>query len=181
MSVTSLPLVAVYRPDAELTAEEDLRLRTLLCRCFPYRPTFRRRRHLHAVPPQHRWFIVAEDGSIVAHTAVYDKQILINGREERIGGVAEVCVAHACRGRGYLKTLLSAAHTFLQREGIPFALLFGRPEIYLSSGYRPIENPLRCTDPFFRWWNPFKGTPMVRCLCDRPWPEGLIDLRGSTF
>ena len=181
MSVASHPSPVIYRPDAGLTNEEDLRLRRLLCRCFPYRPAFRRRRYLHDTPPQHRWFIVAEDGTLAGHAAVYDKTILVGGREERIGGVAEVCVAPAYRGRGHLKALLSAVHAFLRREGIPFSLLFGRPELYRSSGYRPIAAPIRSTDPFFRWWNPFKGTPMVHLVCGRPWPGGLIDLCGPTF
>lgn len=124
--------------------------------------------------------IVAEHGEPVAHAAVYERSILVNDSKSLpIGGVAEVCVAPAHRGRGYLKTLLSAIHDFLQQRGTPFAMLFGKPPLYRSSGYHPIANPLRSTDFFL--WKPFKGTPMVRPFSSRPWPDGAIDLQGPTF
>ena len=93
----------------------------------------------------------------------------------RIGGVAEVCVARGRRGCGLAKQLLATIDDWLRADGVPFAVLFGRPEIYRSSGYTPITNPLRPR----RF--PFSRKAMVKVLADEAWPAGLIDLRGPGF
>lgn len=179
---TTREWITLYRPDAALTPEEDTRLKQLLRASFPYQPAFRLRRNLHPTPPEHRWFLMGPHEELIAHAAVYDKMITLNGKHELlIGGVAEVCVAAPYRGRGFLKEVLQTIHTFLREHDTPFAMLFGQPKVYHSSGYQQITNPVRSTNSIARHWNPFCGKPMVRLLSDRCWPEGMIDLRGPTF
>jgi GNAT superfamily N-acetyltransferase len=170
----------VHRLDAEISAAEDHELRRLLLACFPYEPGLLTRRFIRQ-PPTHRWLVRAASGELIAHAAAHDKFISAAGRELRIGGIAEVCVAHYFRGHGLAKKLLVEAHGWMGREGIPFAMLFGQPKVYASSGYAVIENPIQAENALIHHWNPFKGKPMIHAIAAHPWPEGPIDLRGPTF
>ena len=118
---------------------------------------------------------------LIAHTAAHDKVISVGGVESRIGGIAEVCVAHQFRGKGLVGEMLMEAHAWMRREGIPFAMLFGQPKVYLSSGYAVIENPIQAETALIHHWNPFKGKPMIHLIAAQPWPAGAVDLRGPTF
>ena len=60
--------------------------------------------------------------------------------------------------------MLAEAHEWMRREGIPFAMLFGQPRVYASSGYTVIENPILAESSFVYHWNPFKGKAMVHLL-----------------
>lgn len=118
---------------------------------------------------------------MIGHLAVYEKRIGTTCGDLLIGGVAEVCVAAPYRGRGVLKKLLSEVHCWLAGRDFPFAMLFGRPKVYKSSGYELIQNELLASNSLSRHWNPFCGKPLVCKLSTQPWPEGMIDLRGPTF
>jgi len=170
----------VQRLDAEISPAEDQDLRRLLLASFPYEPALLTRRYIRE-PPSHRWLARTPSGELAAHIAVHDKLISIAGRDLRIGGVAEVCVAHHFRGQGLVRRMLLDAHAWMGQEGIPFAMLFGHPKVYASSGYIVIDNPILAESSLIHHWNPFKGKPMIRPILPRPWPPGPIDLRGPTF
>lgn len=169
-----------YRADADLSPEEDRALRQFLFSCFPHKPAFLARRFVKK-SPAHRWMLFDEAARVIAHAAVHEKTIGTARSDLCIGGVAEVCVAAAHRGRGLVKAILSSVHESLTARGIPFAMLFGQPGVYASSGYVLIRNPLRTANALPLAWNPFCGKPMVRALSAEPWPAGMIDLRGPTF
>ena len=168
-----------YREDASLTKQEDSELCRLLFSCFPQEQLFLKRRYLKE-RPSHRW-LVSDGGRIIAHSAVHDKILGSGSGKIRIGGIAEVCVSAKYRGRGLVKEMLNAIHAWLPANGISFAVLFGHPGVYLSSGYTVMPNELSCENALARQLNPFGGKPMVRCLSESPWPGGLIDLRGPTW
>ncbi len=169
-----------YRRDEAITDREDRQLRDLLFSCFTYNPTFLTRRYLRQCP-EHRWIVKNDAGEIVAHAALHEKTIGIPSGDLLVGGVAEVCVASTHRGLGLVKALLQTIDEWLQARPIDFAMLFGDPEIYASSGYLPMRNELRAANSLSRHWNPFCGKPMIKCLSPHPWPAGVIDLRGPTF
>ena len=173
-------LKLIHRPDVSLSKEEDQRLRRLLFGCFPHEPTFLSRRFLRQCPA-HRWLVLDPAGEIVAHLAVLEKWIGTERGDLKIGGVAEVCVATAYRRHRQAARLIRAAHDWMRGNGFEFAMLFGQPDIYQSSGYALIENEIAATNSLARHWNPFCGKPMIHRLSDKPWPEGRIDLRGPTF
>jgi hypothetical protein len=77
--------------------------------------------------------------------------------------------------------MLAAVHEWLPAEGIAFAMLFGHPRIYGSSGYFVIGNEVLCENTLLNQLNPFAGKPMVRCLTETSWPAGGIDLRGPKW
>jgi hypothetical protein len=170
----------VHRLDAEISFTEDLELRLLLLACFPYATILLARRYIRAIPA-HRWLVRTASGELIAHTAAHDKVISVAGHDMRIGGIAEVCVAQQFRGRRLVGTMLMEAHAWMRREGIPFAMLFGQPKVYTSSGYNVIENPIQAENALIHHWNPFKGKPMIHPIAAQPWPAGPVDLRGPTF
>ena len=96
-------------------------------------------------------------------------------------GIAEVCVAPTHRGQGLVRGLLSAVHDWGVGHGFGFATLFGRPEIYASSGYRPCPEGVMVVDggpdPVFRP----PGDFLIRPLASSTWPTGVVDLRGPVF
>ena len=122
-----------------------------------------------------------DEDEMVAHLAVLEKWIGTERGDLKIGGVAEVCVATAYRRHRQAARLIRAAHDWMRGNGFEFAMLFGQPGIYQSSGYALIENEIAATNSLARHWNPFCGKPMIHRLSDKPWPEGRIDLRGPTF
>ena len=170
----------VHCKDSAISVSADRALRRLLSTSFPFNPVFLWRRHLRE-RPGHRWLIMDLDGEIIAHAALHEKTISINGQDVRIGGVAEVCVAARHRGRGLSKALLSTVHEWLHLRQIPFAMLFGKPKLYVSSGYAMISNALLTTNSFLRGGNPFRGKPMIKSISGERWKTGCVDLRGPTF
>jgi len=159
---------------------EDHDLRHLLLTGFPYETALLTRRYIHQ-PPAHRWLVRTPSGELIAHVAAHDKLISIAGQDIRIGGIAEVCVAHHFRGRHLVGKTLNEAHAWMRRESIPFAMLFGHPRVYTSSGYSVIDNPIVAESSLVYQWNPFKGKPMIHPITTQPWPPGPVDLHGPTF
>ena len=131
--------------------------------------------------PSHRWLVFDPAGELVAHVAAHEKFIGTNDGDVKIGGVAEVCVSSRHRGRGLVKRLLKTTHEWMGAHDFSFAMLFGQPQVYASSGYALIGNEIVSTNSLARHWNPFCGKPMVCRLSELPWPSGAIDLRGPTF
>jgi GNAT superfamily N-acetyltransferase len=179
-ALSSAEISIVHRLDADISEREDHELRRLLLGGFPYETVLLTRRYIHEAPG-HRWLAYTGAGELAAHAGVHDKVISVGGREVRIGGVAEVCVAHHFRGRGLVRRMLEEAHAWMQGEGIPFAMLFGQPRIYGSSGYVVIGNGIVAESSLVHLLNPFKGKPMVHPIGGERWLEGVVDLRGPTF
>lgn len=170
-----------YLPDAAVTADLDQRLRSLLSACFSD-PCFVTRRCCHEMPA-HRWVVEDERGELAAHIAVHDKLIGSQSGDIRVLGIAEVCVREDVRGRGLVQELVAAAHAWGRAEGFPYAMLFGRPEVYQSSGYLPIANPIRRFNAGRSEWETSPMDYAVVCPLHEPppWPDGEIDIRGPLF
>ncbi len=122
-----------------------------------------------------------EQGEALAHVALYDRLLRTTNGPLRAGGIGQVCVAPERRGRGMARALLEAVHQRLEKEGVPFAFLFGSPRLYEPLGYRRVSNPLRATNALFGWWNPFRSPLLVRPLAAARWPKGEICLNGPTI
>lgn len=172
-----------YLPDREVDAATDRVLRELLTVCFtkPQDVVFRDRRYF-VDPYPHRWIVRNSGERIVAHVGGHEKSILAGGRVYRVGGIGDVCVHPEFRGRGYVREMLSAAHAFMARQGFDFALLFGRPEVYGSSGYRPVENLFIHADPANPESELVSVRGLARCLGETQWPAaGAAVLPGFKF
>jgi predicted N-acetyltransferase YhbS len=170
-----------YLPDEAVTADLDGRLRSLLSACFPD-PCFSTRRYCHEMPA-HRWIVEDERGGLAAHIAAHDKLIGLRNGDIRVLGIAEVCVRQDFRGHGLVRELVAAAHAWGRAEGFPYAMLFGRPEVYQSSGYTLIANPIRRFDSGRGEWETAPMDYAMICPLHNPtpWPDGEIDIRGPLF
>lgn len=171
-----------YFPDSVVDGALDEELRRVLSICFtkPQDVVFLSRRYFNEMP-RHRWVIRDGEGNIVAHAALHEKTVESGGQTFRIGGVAEVCVLPAWRGRGYVRALLAAVREWLSSRGFAFAVLFGNEKVYGSSGYTRVEN-------LFHDSKDEKGAPcrkqataLVRPLSGTPWPTCEVYLPGNRF
>lgn len=168
----------VYDPGVDDTL--DWQIRSLLGLCFPG-PLFRHKRYNKELPA-HRWIVRENEHLLMAHAALHDKRIATPAGERRVGGVAEVCVHPHHRGRGLVKLLLDAMHHWMDAQGFDFALLFGKPEVYGSSGYRPVANPIRYFDVNQNAWiERTIPSAQVRARDGAAWPAGRIDLGCPMF
>ncbi len=167
-----------YLPDHSVNDVVDKELRGLLTTCFtkPEDIVFRDRRYF-AEPYPHRWVIRNGRGAIVAHIGVHEKHVEAEGQTYRIGGIAEVCVHPDYRGKGYVHMMLQSIHNWLCEHNFVFAVLFGNPRVYCSSGYVQVENLFYSGGQ--SGWKQVQG--MVKQLSVTPWPGGDVYLPGPKF
>jgi predicted acetyltransferase len=176
-----LRLERVSEPHVD--AELDRELRAVLAACFikPRDAFFRERRYANEMPSE-RWLVRDRDNLLVAHLASHEKTIGVGERELRIGGVAEVCVLPEYRGRGLVRYLVSQAHAHFRDRALGFGVLFGRLEVYGSSGYGRVKAAVRKLNARTQTWSTEVDDDFLVCsLNGESWPEGEVDLRGPDF
>lgn len=169
-------------PDADVSPSLDAELRSLLVLCFPKdQALFSRHRH-YKEPPAHRWIIRDSSGRLIAHACIHDKMLGSSEGDIHIGGVAEVCVHPNARGQGLVRLLLHHIQQWLATHNFEFSVLFGDANVYSSSGYVSIPNPIQYYEPATQQWltTPI-ASAMILPLSARKWPTGQIDLRGPRF
>ena len=170
-----------YLADAKVDGALDAKIRALLTTCFvkPQDAVFQTRRYFHE-PYPYRWIIEDEAGAFIAHMGAHDKIVRAAGKTYRIAGIAEVCVRPDHRGQGLVRTMLRHVHRGLARRGFDFAVLFGEPKVYASSGYANVDNLFldETIDGQIRRKN---VAAMVHSLSKTPWPRGRVHLSGPTF
>ena len=175
------PIVHLY--DFQITPAQDKSLRALMNDCFKRELAYLGHQRFFRELPPHRWMIFGDDGEISAHIAVHEKLLGTSDGFLPIIGIAEVCVAPEHRGRGCVRALLREIHDWARAQGFNWSMLFGAHAIYASSGYVPIDNPIRAIDFKTSEWNTEKiASAQVCALSDSAaWPSGTIDLRGPHF
>lgn len=167
-----------YLPDDSVDRTLDEELRGLLTTCFTKAQdvVFKDRRYFRE-PYPNRWVIRDGRGALVAHIGVHEKEVETGGTTFRIGGICEVCVLPAYRGRGYVRAMLESAHDWLTARGFVFAVLFGNPRVYGSSGYVQVTNLFHGGEE--EGWKQVNA--MVRELAGTPWPSEEVHLPGPKF
>ncbi len=177
----SIPSIE-YLPDAAVDPLLDENLRRLLCLCFtkPCDAIFKERRYFNE-PPSHRWLMRDQTGMAIAHIAVHEKYVVVDNVKYPIGGIAEVCVHPNHRGNGYVKHILAAIQVWLISQRVEYAVLFGNPKIYGSSGYQPVTNLFHDAEdgegkPYFA-----SVKAMVKPLTNQDWFTTEVYLPGKTF
>ena len=179
--MSRFPIVHLY--DFQVTPAQDEALRDLFKVCFKRELAYLDHQRFFRELPPHRWIIFGEAGEVVAHIAVYEKVTGTDAGLLPLIGIAEVCVAPAHRGRGYVRALLAEIHDWARAQGFAWSMLFGASGIYASSGYQRIDNPIRAMDYKTGVWETKTADyALVRRLTDDAvWPSGTIDLRGPHF
>lgn len=175
-----MPPKIEYLADACIDEAMDREIRSLLTICFtaPQDVVFQTRRYFNE-PYPNRWIIRDEQGALAAHIGVHEKLAEAAGGAYRFGGIAEVSVRPDCRGRGYVRDTLAVVHEWLARNGFVFSILFGKPEVYGSSGYLAKANA-RCSPAAGKPAEPLECV-LVKELAGVPWPEGDVTLQGLKF
>ena len=171
--------VVEYLSDAHMTAHEDRALRELLCACYtrPIHVAFHTRRYL-SVPCPHHWIIRGPDQIFLGHVGVFERYMVAGGRRVLIGGIGTVCVAPAARGRGYVRRMLAVIHEWLPVRGAHYSVLYGRPQIYGSSGYTQVQHAFHGNDPRS---DRRQATAMIKPLRTTACPSGDIYVYGEKF
>lgn len=171
-----------YLADADVDSDMDRQLRKLLTTCFtgPQDHVFEQQRYF-SDPYPHRWMIRNPHGVIVAHTGVHEKELRVNGTAYRTGGVADVCVHPDCRGRGYVRIILSSVHEWLASNGFAFAVLFGDTAVYRSSGYVPVANLFDASVQSREDAVEPLHFSQARPLTEAPWPATAVFIKGVPF
>jgi len=177
------PLTPIaYLPDASVDAALDAEIRTLLTTCFkkPQDTIFATQRYFREPYPD-RWVSRDAEGRLVAHIGVHAKTVQAAGIIHPIAGIAEVCVHPDYRGQGTVGRMLEIVHDRMRAAGRDFALLFGNPAIYRSSGYVAVDNLVHDADKPGGDTRREPIAALVRPLTDIPWPAGEVYLPGPSF
>lgn len=173
---------------AELTEEDERRIRTLLVSAFPQHAELFRRQSYWGSLPDWRLLLMDEHGRYVAHAGFGVRRIVVGARSLQIAGVGAVCTAPDVQRRGLGRELFAQLHAFLLAQpGLDFAFLECREGIagfYEAAGFHRVHQAVRCLDPDSGEWEKSTGPKMVKPV-GKPlsdWPqEGLIDLRGMPW
>jgi predicted acetyltransferase len=133
---------------------------------------------LHGVPD--RILIAHEARHVVGHLALYRRQVKIGDEVLEIGMIGGVAVAPDHRRKGHCRLLLLRAHDYLRAGSIPFSILFAfEPRVYLSSGYRLMQNETHFLDVDGAWKTFVYRGSMYSELARRPWPNQMLELGGG--
>ncbi len=87
--------------------------------------------------------VLLEDGRIVAHLRVWDREIRVREAVLRAGGIGSVLTHPDYRGRGFARALMRNAESYMLNAGYDVGLLFtiiGTP-FYEALGWTPIPLP----------------------------------------
>lgn len=85
--------------------------------------------------------VVEDAGAIVAQLWIADRTMNYGRSSVRFGGIADVAVDPAHRGRGHAGRLLDAAIERMRADGQPLSLLStGTPAVYASRGWHPVPS-----------------------------------------
>ncbi len=169
-----------FYSENDITELDNEKLMELLRLCFPMLKCFETNR-FYLERSDFRWFI-RSSGKIIANAVAHDKIFLSGEKTIGIAGVAEICVHPIYRGKGLVRELLSEIHSWAKGRHYSFAFLFGKTEIYRSSGYIQCNNQFKCVDHY-------ENIEEIRQIDDahyyplknESWPESLIDIQGPKF
>jgi predicted acetyltransferase len=124
----------------------------------------------HGVPD--RILIAREARQVVGHLALYRRPVKMGDE------VLEIGPDH--RRRGHCRRLLRRAHDDLRTRSIPFSILFAfEPRVYLSSGYRLMQNETHFLDADGAWKSFVYRGSMYAELAERPWPNRVLEMAGG--
>ncbi len=167
--------------EADLDAETEAGISTLLARCFD---DFDGRSFFQT---RHHWrHILRDGGRIAAHLAVQLRAMRLGGRLITVAALAEVATDPDHRGQGHAARLLDAAIARARQTRASHVLLFGDAGLYAAAGFRPAANPLIWADMTDARTGTIQRGPddclMVLPLTAKDWDSAAeLDLIGPKF
>jgi predicted N-acetyltransferase YhbS len=135
--------------------------------------------------PDFRYLAWDED-SLLGHLAAEYRIINVGGHVLPIVGVADLCVTPSRQQERIATQMLQQLEALAREAGVEFILLTGsEPNVYQGMGFERLERACR--------WLLMNNLStlgvirrsvsniMIKCLGERPWPEGEIDFLGHIF
>jgi len=137
-------------------------------------------------------FAIWEGGGVLAHAAVFPREIATEDGPFRVQALAAVCTHPGHRGEGWGRAVVAAAFAQVDAGLYPLSLFqTGVPAFYAKLGARTVHNPFvdsRYEPPAegdrarhgtrdAPWWNPH----VMIYPAAFAWPEGTIDLLGPGY
>jgi aminoglycoside 2'-N-acetyltransferase I len=128
-------------PTGELTSADIAALRSLLWAAFPPgdEEGFTEEDWEHALGGWH--FVIADDRAIVAHAAVVEREIQVDGRQLRTGYVEAVATEPGRQGRGLGSIVMGTATRHIRATFELGALGTGRQGFYERLGWFTWRGP----------------------------------------
>jgi len=92
--------------------------------------------------------VLVDQGRVVAHLRVWDRQIRVRKAHLRVGGIGSVLTHPDFRGRGYARALLRDAEAYMARSGYDLGMLFTiiGTSFYAKLDWVPIPLPTFALD-----------------------------------
>lgn len=131
-------------------------------------------------------YLVWDGAVLLGHLAAEFRIVNVGGELLPIFGVADLCVTPSRQQERIATQMLAELENLAQDTVVEFILLTGsEPNVYQGMGFERLErscrwlliNNLSTLGVIRRSVNNI----MIKCLGDRPWPEGEIDFLGHIF
>lgn len=81
-------------------------------------------------------FVAVENGKILSTLKVFKREIYLNQKTIRMGGIGEVSTIAEARRKGLSSQLLRIAIEYMKNENINISMLFGNEPIYVKNGWQ---------------------------------------------
>jgi len=163
----------------ELVRQLDCKVQALLGRAFP--DVVSENGDYYALYETPAVIMILQRGEqVIGHRCAYQRRVIIAGEPTTIGMIGGVAVAPYHRRKGLGRTLVQRAHGYLRQRSMPFSILFAcEPRVYLSSGYKLMQNEMRFRDTDGAWKTFVYRGSMYAELSARSWPNQVVDLCGA--
>lgn len=173
--------------EQDITPKLDRAIREMLVVCFPADREYYQRQSFWHSPAVYRIIGKNDKGSIVAHTAIVQRAVIIGPAlsKVRVAGIQSFCVLQDYRSMGLSNKMMSAAMDEGSRRSLDAGLLFCREQlekVYGGMGWRKLDTAVYMTDDK-KGKNliPSRNITMFYPLNAKQLPAGDIDLAGTDW
>jgi GNAT superfamily N-acetyltransferase len=173
--------------EQDITPQLDRAIREMLVVCFPADREYYQRQSFWHSPPVYRVIGKNHKGSIVAHTAIVERVVIVGPdlSKVRVAGIQSFCVLQDYRSMGFSNKMMSAAMDEGSRRGFGAGLLFCREQlekVYGGMGWRKLDAAVYMTDDTEgKTLIPSRNITMFYPLNAKQLPAGDIDLAGTDW
>ena len=173
--------------EQDITPQQDRAIREMLVVCFPADREYYQRQSFWHSPAAYRVIGKNNKGSIVAHTAIVERAVIIGPdlSKARVAGIQSFCVVQDYRSMGLSNKMMSAAMDEGNRRSLDAGLLFCREQlekVYGGMGWRKLDAAVYMTDDKNgKTLIPSRNITMFYPLNAKQLPAGDIDLAGNDW
>jgi len=121
--------------------------------------------------------------NLIGHGEGYTRTMSIGDYQFTAGIVGGIAVDTSFRNRGIAKNIIAKIHRNFINSGVQHSFLFASiPQVYISSGYRMLENEMHAFDISQNCWVQWVWhNSMVADLTETILPQGVLEFNGRTY